>query len=41
MVKWQKKYGNIFTVWLPKPTVVIAEWKELQKTLLGLQGLLF
>lgn len=38
MIKWQKQYGNIFTVWLPKPTVVVAEWKELQKLLLGLKG---
>ncbi|KAI1715123.1 cytochrome p450 domain-containing protein [Ditylenchus destructor] len=30
-VKWQEKYGPIYTVWLPKPVVVIADFDELQR----------
>lgn len=25
MLKWKKKYGNIFTIWLPGPNIVIND----------------
>uniref|UniRef100_A0A914DUP9 Cytochrome P450 n=1 Tax=Acrobeloides nanus TaxID=290746 RepID=A0A914DUP9_9BILA len=30
MVKWSKKYGPIFTVWMPKPSIVIADMELLK-----------
>lgn len=41
MVKWKKIYGNIFTVWLPKPVIVIADYNEMKKTFLGPQGFFY
>ncbi|CAJ0932160.1 unnamed protein product, partial [Mesorhabditis belari] len=33
MLKWRERYGPVFTVWLPKPIVVLATHKTLQEAL--------
>ncbi|KAI6222606.1 (pine wood nematode) hypothetical protein [Aphelenchoides besseyi] len=34
MVKWSKKFGSVFTVWLPKPVVVLANIDAMKEALL-------
>ncbi|KAI6239502.1 (pine wood nematode) hypothetical protein [Aphelenchoides fujianensis] len=34
MAAWARAYGGVFTVWLPKPVVVLAEMPVLQEALL-------
>ncbi|KAH7717273.1 cytochrome P450 [Aphelenchoides avenae] len=33
IIQWARKYGNVFTIWLPKPVVVIADLKTLHEAL--------
>ncbi|GMT21958.1 hypothetical protein PFISCL1PPCAC_13255 [Pristionchus fissidentatus] len=40
MLRWSKQYGPVFTAWLPAPTVVIADYKSLQESVVK-QGDLF
>lgn len=34
MVAWNKKYGEMFTVWLPKPIIVLADYKVMKDALI-------
>lgn len=34
MAKWKNIYGPVFTVWLPKPNVVIADYNSLKEALI-------
>jgi hypothetical protein len=34
MTKWRKIYGPIFTVWLPKPYIVLADYEVLKEALI-------
>ncbi|KAM3719412.1 3-ketosteroid oxygenase [Dirofilaria immitis] len=40
MIKWKKKFGPMFTIWLPGPVIVLADYKLLRETLLS-QGNIF
>ncbi|GMT27559.1 hypothetical protein PFISCL1PPCAC_18856 [Pristionchus fissidentatus] len=33
LLRWSKKYGPVFTVWMPGPTVVIADYQILQDSI--------
>uniref|UniRef100_A0A915D588 Cytochrome P450 n=1 Tax=Ditylenchus dipsaci TaxID=166011 RepID=A0A915D588_9BILA len=33
MIAWRKKYGPIFTIWMPKPVIVFASYEELHDRL--------
>uniref|UniRef100_A0A915B4W7 Cytochrome P450 n=1 Tax=Parascaris univalens TaxID=6257 RepID=A0A915B4W7_PARUN len=34
MLQWKRKYGGIFTVWLPKPIIVLAEFDAFKEALI-------
>ncbi|KAL6724263.1 hypothetical protein Aduo_019167 [Ancylostoma duodenale] len=34
MLHWRRKYGSIFTIWIPGPVVVIADYESLKEALL-------
>ncbi|EFO25368.1 cytochrome P450 [Loa loa] len=40
MIKWKKKFGPVFTIWLPGPIVVLADYKLLREALIS-QGNIF
>ncbi|VDK20638.1 unnamed protein product, partial [Anisakis simplex] len=35
MMKWKQQYGNIFTVWLPKPIIVLADFSVFKEALIN------
>ncbi|EJW87451.1 hypothetical protein WUBG_01636 [Wuchereria bancrofti] len=40
MIKWKKKFGPMFTIWLPGPVIVLADYKLLREALVK-QGNIF
>ncbi|VDM29736.1 unnamed protein product [Toxocara canis] len=34
MMQWKNEYGSIFTVWLPKPIIVLADFDVLKEALI-------
>ncbi|CAJ0609579.1 unnamed protein product [Cylicocyclus nassatus] len=34
MLRWRKKYGPVFTIWIPGPVIVIADYENLKEALL-------
>ncbi|VIO93719.1 Uncharacterized protein BM_BM2557 [Brugia malayi] len=40
MIKWKKKFGPMFTIWLPGPVIVLADYKLLREALVN-QGNIF
>uniref|UniRef100_A0A8R1XRW5 Cytochrome P450 n=1 Tax=Onchocerca volvulus TaxID=6282 RepID=A0A8R1XRW5_ONCVO len=40
IIKWKKKFGPVFTIWLPGPIIVLADYKLLRETLVS-QGNIF
>uniref|UniRef100_A0A915PPI1 SXP/RAL-2 family protein Ani s 5-like cation-binding domain-containing protein n=1 Tax=Setaria digitata TaxID=48799 RepID=A0A915PPI1_9BILA len=35
MIQWKKKFGPLFTIWLPGPIIVLADYKVLREALLS------
>ncbi|VDM79091.1 unnamed protein product [Strongylus vulgaris] len=34
MLRWRKKFGPVFTIWIPGPVIVIADYENLKEALL-------